>query len=220
MTDSHDTTIASSIPRRGFLRHLAAVPAIAAAALPAAGAAPAPDLHRLIEAHRSAYAAMDRAAAAYSEAEAAAPRAPLVQSIGRAYDLIIGRDEILSRIAQDYDFAAHGLRGSVGKIVPQGDLEAMVRTIEQKKAENLAAAARVFEEEDASPAAAAERAWQEASSAEADALMAVLACPCRTIEDMAEKSRYLLAGDYLQGVRLGKDEVATLLRASLAAVPA
>lgn len=227
MTDVRYSTGADARPqspdigRRGFLRHLAVAPALAAGALPAACAPSAPSgLPGLIEAHRTAWAAMNHAADAMREAEAAQPQPPLVPGLGRAYELIIGRKEMLARIGEDYDRALHGLRAGVGRMLPEADLRRLVETVEQKRAENLAAAVRAFEEDDASPAAAAERVWQDASRAESAAFAVVLAFPCRTIEDVAEKAAYLLSTEWVQEDGLDEAEVLTLLRSATVAVTA
>jgi hypothetical protein len=183
--------------RRAALGALASVPALAI--LPAAAGPPSTtQLSALIEAHRAAYATF---CAAIDPLEAAEPDADAVTPSfddTAPYRADRRKDDIVEQI--ECDFAAELEKtATISALSPE--LGAQARTfLEARKAFCIARLDEVFVEYSVTEAA-----FNSANAAEDDALMAVCAYRCASIEEAAIKFQYLKespAGEDLQNAQI------------------
>ncbi len=228
MTVSDDTTTASAIPRRGFLRGASvvamAMPAAAAAMTAATGV-----LQKLIDAHTAAYDALGPVSIALEHAEDDASRSrepvPTVASFKRSYDSTHGRAEILKRIADDFESAAARMRKSyMAELLSQSEIEGAIARLDALGREAMADARRFFDEEEASvreaPLGRAKRAWKAALQVEDAAYVAVLAHRCRSTAEAEQKALYIAGSENFQASAPEEHHFDALVKSALPVVSA
>jgi hypothetical protein len=168
--------------RRALLRLFGAAPALAI--LPAAALPPITALANLIEEHRAAWAASGQLVEAL---EAAEPDGSiLVPCLAREPTAVKGRirEDLINVIEENFEFEVKKLNRLL-ELSP----ELGAAALERLERERDACRARL--EEVFADYRVAEDAWQEASDAEEDALTAICAHRCASMEEVATKVRYL-----------------------------
>jgi hypothetical protein len=180
--------------RRAALGALASVPALAI--LPAAAGPPSTtQLSALIEAHRKARAAFCRA---IDVLEAAEPdKETVIPGIGAPIPVKSHRYEDLKTYVED-DYAEEIEKTATISALSPALGEQARAVLEARKAFCLARLDEAFADH-----AIAEAAYNAASAAEDDAVTAICAHRCATLEEVAIKCRYLLRDSPI------KDEIQT-----------
>jgi hypothetical protein len=190
MAAQTDTTNPS---RRAALDALASIPALAI--LPAAASPPSTRLSALIETHRAAYVAF---CATIDPLEAAEPgEETVIPGFGdKSYRAGDRYDDIVAHI--DHDYAKEiGKTATISALSPALGERARA-VLEARKAFCLARLDEAF-----AGYAIAETAYNAASAAEDDAVTAICAHRCATLEEVAIKCQYLLRDSPI------KDEIQT-----------
>jgi hypothetical protein len=184
----------SPVNRRAALGALASVPALAI--LPAVASPPStPQLSALIEAHRAARAAFCQA---IDVLEAAEPdKETVIPGIDVPYPVKSHRYEDIKACIED-DFAEELEKTATVSALSPALGEQARAVLEARKAFCLASLDEAF-----AGYAIAETAYIAASAAEDDAVTAICAHRCNTLEEVAIKCRYLLRDSPI------KDEIQT-----------
>ena len=197
--------------RRAMIGALAALPVAGVPAI--AGVAGASPLHALIEAHRAAFDAFDRAISRENEIEAAykeafppeeSPFVPSLISDAGGCGMQHGLELSKKIIAESYQHQYNDLT-PLSRIAPELAEQARA-ALAAKEAENMELIDRLFADEEASKEnfglAAASRDWSAAGDAEDEALTAIWGYPCETTEDARTKVEYLyLMPDFVDEVQ-------------------
>ena len=231
MTDSHDSTTASAIPRRGFLSgaSIAALvlPAVAVATgTPTNAFAAASGISDAIEAHRTAWVHFDATVTARELAEDAFEPLPphtLVKGLyGANYEARLGRDFALGNIVRDHESAVRSVRASLTKIgIQEQHITSSIGKATAKRDSAVLAVNAFFDAEEdrraASPLGSADRAYHVANEAEETAWSALLESPCATLADVRAKAAYLVPCARMRDLSLGSDDSAALLQSLIGA---
>jgi hypothetical protein len=159
---------------------------------------PASPLRGLIEAHRAAFDAFDRAVSRQSEMDVAydwafpPEESPFVPSCGGC-SMRHGLELSKKIIAESYQHQCNALT-PLFRIAPELAEQARA-ALDAKEAENMELIDRLFADEDARKEAfglaAASRAFESTNNAEEEALTALCAYPCETMAEARIKAEYL-----------------------------
>ncbi|WGJ13772.1 hypothetical protein QEV83_13915 [Methylocapsa sp. D3K7] len=188
--------------RRAIIGALAAIPVVSVPAF--AGVASAPPLLGLIDAHRAAYNAFDRAISRESELEEAYKEAfppeemPFIQNLisdGCGCGMQHGLERSKEIIAGSYQHQRNALT-PLSRIAPELAEQGRA-ALDAKEIENMELVDRLFADEEARKEtfglAAASRVRDAVSNAEDEALTALCAYPCETIAEARIKAEYLVS---------------------------
>jgi hypothetical protein len=211
---------------------LAASTTLAATAIAAPDAGVSPELMRLIEAHRAAFAADKEAGRWFEEAEQAyaaiAPALPFKDIYGRPRDyqgnehfpleislgMDLCRERFLSNLEFQQTMSRHLFHVATPKRAKQ--LRAAMKAL---KKDGLALIDSTFAQNDAarqsSGLAAAEAEFKRASAAEGEAMAALCAYRCQTLAETRLRGGYL-ASDHLGADALTQEHIEALLQSSRA----
>ena len=199
MPDETTSAVAAGLPDRRLFLATGAAAVVASAVRSPAHAAERSALLGLIERHRAAREAFRVAADVQEEVEGRYEAAyqPVLTpgEPGCSYELRYGYDFCKDGIARGFEEQRKKMTG-LARLDPAAAQLALA-AIDAKEAERIATLDENFAafeaQREAFGLAGADRQYQEASTAENASALALLAYPCRTIEEVRAKVAYLLA---------------------------